>query len=58
LLNHSQLSLDQNQGLVNFFNNLFKKNFFKKSFTKRKNVGILNKLFEEDVDVCACSAVG
>jgi len=50
LLNHSQLSLDQNQGLVNFFNNLFKKNFFKKSFTKRKNVGILNKLFEEDVD--------
>ncbi|ERK64667.1 hypothetical protein HMPREF1545_00310 [Oscillibacter sp. KLE 1728] len=58
MLNHSQLSLDQNQGLVNFFNNLFKKNFFKKSFTKRKNVGILNKLFEEDIDVCACSAVG
>ena len=50
MLNHSQLSLDQNQGLVNFFNNLFKKNFFKKSFTKWKNVGILNKLFEEDVD--------
>ena len=50
MLNHSQLSLDQNQGLVNFFNSLFKKNFFKKSFTKWKNVGILNKLFEEDVD--------
>ena len=47
LLNHSQLSLDQNQELVNFFNNPFLKNFFKKTFTKRKNIGILNKLFEK-----------
>ena len=49
------------RGICSFAFNItsrLKKNFFKKSFTKRKNVGILNKLFEEDVDVCACSAVG